>query len=112
MSERDKFLTEAMGGCWHDFREHDEYVPGMGTYLVDRCTKCKLLLRDFQPINFSTWEGFGKLWEWAQKQDWWESFVDDDMYQRGHRNWLFPVAWIHPDRFADALYKFLKARSE
>ena len=56
--------------------------------------------------NFSTWEGFGKLWEWAQKQKWWDDFwwspngigdgTQEDIY------------FVHPDRFADAVYEYLQ----
>lgn len=114
--KRDKFITEAMGECWH------EWVVVSKRYL--ECNKCgKELTRrgdgeDFvwlseYPNNFSTWQGFGKLWEWAQKQEWWVEF------------WYFATAFdhdgveiafprdaqiIHPSRFADAVYNFLEAR--
>jgi hypothetical protein len=65
---------------------------------------------DHNFTNFSTWDGFGKLFCWAKEQRWWEEFVDADMADRGHKNWLFPIGRIHPDRLANSIYKFLKER--
>ena len=89
---RDKFLTEAIGECWHS----DD--PDMHTFT----TRCRICGEAGETTNFSTWQGFGKLWEWAQNQGWWEDF------------WIYSnddngiIDFIHPDRFADALYEFLK----
>ena len=64
--------------------------------------------------NFSTWTGFGKLWSWAKEQDWWPSFkeisigVDDEFNIPD--GWPIDEEYIDPDKFADALYKFLKER--
>lgn len=113
MSERDKFLTEVMGECWH-IREGIEYYTDSGTpYHVCRCGK-KLVFHEistFYNPNFSTWIGFGKLWEWATQQDWWEKFTDLCEYNRQfHQKWAHQVLpeIIHQDKFADAVYKFLK----
>ena len=100
---RDKFLTEAMGECWHE----NIFSPGGGY-----CGKCQESHSKMRPLpnnNFSTWEGFGKLWEWAQEQEWWGNL---DFYIF-HFNEYYPdiedfQELIHPDRFADAVYKFLK----
>ena len=89
MSDRDKFLTEAMGECWHQRQRHGTYLYYKNNYI-------------------STWQGFGKLWEWAEDQKWWDEFVDKDLVSRGHKPWLFPLGWINPNNFANALYEFLK----
>jgi hypothetical protein len=81
MKERDTFLTESMLPALKDTKHI--------------------------PYKFSTWEGFGKLWEWAQKQGWWNSFIDAGGMDCS-KDRLFPVAGIHPNRFADALYELLK----
>lgn len=97
-TERNKFLTEAMGECWHEVSQRP-----YGYYLFV-CKKCGTQsTRDFS-ICFSTWEGFGKLWEWAKKQDWWSYFSVCRIGYYGGINQDF----IHPDNFADALYSFLK----
>ena len=77
--DRDQRLTEAMGKRWN------ENSP------------CKNL-------DFSTWTGFGLLWEWAKEQEWWNSFR--------HDLWYSPTGirledLIDPDRLADAVDRFL-----
>lgn len=50
--------------------------------------------------SFSNWNGFGKLWEWTEKQEWFKDFwatIKDTKQQ-----------YINPDRFANAMYEFLK----
>jgi hypothetical protein len=105
--ERDKFLTEAMGECWH------EHLVKTGTFST-LCNKC---LAHVTNNDFSTWPGFGKLWEWAQKQEWFNIFMlgkgwliwpetqSPFMVQQSYFN------LIHPDRFADVLFAFLKERN-
>ena len=63
MSERDKFLTECMGECWHMYNSRKGLV---------NCIHCQKEM----PLNndFSTWDGFGKLWEWTRKQEWFSTF--------------------------------------
>lgn len=102
---RNRFLTEAMGKCWHLIGES---ASGSGFYEC-RCGKV-FALNEYASCNdendFSTWEGFGKLWEWAQEQEWWRAFALS--FGNVHYDWLFRQDTIHPDRFADALYEFLK----
>ena len=96
---RDKFLTEAMGECWHELscRPSNNYcLKCEKSNYVDGCVN----------NNFSTWQSFGKLWEWAKGQEW----LDDFLRSKPHRAWLIPIAWVHPDNFANALYEFLKER--
>jgi hypothetical protein len=101
---RDKFLTEAMGECWH---EAGTKRVNPFTYV---CTKCGSNIKKNSYNNFSTWEGFGKLWEWAQKQKWWGTFCSwltiHKMKEVKHYSWI--EQFIHPDRFANALYEYLK----
>jgi len=118
---RDKYLTEKMGLCWHEFicqdYEDEQYVDPVTKY----CKKCKRPDYDYnlelklwspinQNINFSSWQGFGQLWEWAVRQEWWVEFVnergvlsgmgvDDAVY--------IDVCFINPDKFANALYEYL-----
>jgi len=106
--ERDKFLTEAMGGCWHVWKQ---IYSGGGSHCV-HCERYWPLFPDepqqriIQDCRISTWEGFGKLWEWAQKQEWWSVFYYLVTY--GEDANLQHI--IHPDRFAEAVYEFLKGR--
>ena len=63
------------------------------------------------PFNFSTWQCFGILWEWCQKQVWWATFRNRmycgwSTHNTGRPDELC-YALIHPDPFADAVYQFL-----
>lgn len=55
--------------------------------------------------DFETWQGFGLLFEWASRQEWWEEFACE-----GH---LDPLSlsiftrMIDPKRFAQFLWEFL-----
>jgi hypothetical protein len=86
--ERDLFLTELLGfKVHHDPVDYDRNEP-----------------RRLAPIDFSTWENFGRLFEFAEKQTWWIDFVlfctDCDSF----------YCSIKPNERADAIYKFLKRR--
>jgi hypothetical protein len=110
--ERNRFLTEAMNECWHEFLQ----VPkpfDEGTKESDICAKCG----EEKPVaynNFSTPDGFFKLWSWAQKQEWWadvvrwDFFIDEEGITNGAN--FIQEAMIDPDRFADAVYQFLKEK--
>ena len=119
--ERDKFLTETMGECWHEWAEdcHD----ACSAYTRWTCTKCgetdshadiDVRVYEVKPYqnNFYTWEGFGGLWEWSQKQKWWVNFVikvdSGDLQGNFCIDDYFPALLIHPDHFADAVYEYLK----
>ena len=91
---RDKFLTEAMGWKhWNSIGDKHYYIP---TDFVPRDPELML--------DFSTWDAFGVLWNWAQQQEWWTAFA---FKHTGHGT-FYPDGLIHPDRFADAVYNFLK----
>ena len=90
-----RILTEYLGECWH------EWVNG----LDPKCTKCGS--KDYPPVMFSTWLGFGKLWEAAQKDKEWIEFLNwaheglNEIAACDLIEWL-----IGPDRFATAWAKF------
>jgi len=92
--ERDKFLTQAMG------YRFIEVIPGFEISLER--------FPEFGKETFSEWEWFGLLWEWAQKQEWWINALE--LWDCSH-GYMISFRLIHPDRFADALYQFLKERS-
>lgn len=118
-TERDKFLTEAMGECWHDLI-WDEW---RGRYI--QCSLCDLDVEDTYDdyschyhdkynTDFSSWKGFGKLWEWAQQQDWWfdtvrwDFYVDEDGITNGAN--FIQESLVNPNAFANAVYDYLKAQ--
>ena len=104
--ERDKFLTDQMGECYHSWKDFGDW---------SECTIChcksQFFVRSLQEnlYNFSTWEGFGKLWEWSRKQEWWLTFtmrVNHDYlgHQVGEA-----IAWdiVDPNNFAAEVADFL-----
>ena len=114
-TDRDKFLTEAMGLCWHE-----EIIWNSTGY--GKCPKCQFADEDgfghivFAHTDFSTWPGFGLLWEWAQKQEWFWLFCLQQIYTENSDAPFEKIDWdrnisvglIHPDRFSGAVYAFLK----
>jgi hypothetical protein len=100
-----------MGLCWHnDWHEF---------YECDKCNDNVSI--DFphgipMQVNFSTWQGFGLLWEWSNKQEWFWLFTckqmfsenSDAPFEKCDDDGNFHKGIIHPSRFADALYEFLK----
>jgi hypothetical protein len=118
MNERDKFLTEAMGLCWHEeleeYRLHDE--------IRMRCKCGETALKGYccirssgfqQDCGFSTPDGFFKLWDWAQEQDWWtvgSPFWGGYTAYKSQGRFMIGDAFINPNHFADAVFKYLKER--
>ncbi len=105
MNERDKFLTEeVLNECWHEWGwQHD--TP-KGHY---KCILCHEIELDKNNNDFSTPEGFFKLWNAAKEKDWWMLFVTkayDKVEFWGCLSFIEEI--VHPDRFADAVYNFLK----
>ena len=119
--ERDKYLTEAFSECYsHILIEVDNVIS---------CYKCGLEFgygtlddsiyewySDTPPYDFSTWEHFGVLFRWCQRQDWWHSeFTMWLEYEEidGHKHCagsFIQESMVDPNRFADAVYDFLKER--
>lgn len=109
-TERDRFLTEAMGQCWHDWSER---FDGHTSYL--NCLKCHAYnsntIERFRPsMDFSTWSGFGILWEWGINQNWFGTFSKFHTIGSDKDNTAILQIYINPDKFADAVYNFLKER--
>jgi len=55
--------------------------------------------------DFSTPDGFFKLWDWAQKQEWFELFRNTEMMSM---HLIKGFSWVNPDKFADTVYEFLR----
>ena len=113
--ERDKLLTEVMGECWHDFQ---------GTHIVGvpfQCVKCKSTKLKRNRPTFSTPEGFFKLKDYLERINKLDPFFE--WYVAEKRKDFFGISipcqveffkkcmlilLKTPDRFADAVYEFLK----
>jgi len=116
---RAQILTEAMGGCWHDTAETKPYHDG-GTIHICKCgARDTMFEASFSSAtrspwdrlrnqnDFSTWVGFGKLWEWAKEQEWWADFMSADVDAVD-----FFEDLINPNRFADAVMNELERQTE
>ena len=122
--ERDKLLTEKLGFCWHENLPYRHEGTSVAGYF---CKDCNTL---FQGItkeyalknaekknpNFSEWNSFGKLWDFATKQKWWNDFLiqsklaykDYEQSERFMRYTSKVFSIVNPDKFADKLYDYLK----
>ena len=106
--ERNKFLTEAVGECWHD--------QALKLANATKCSKCKKswFLGDENINNdFFTWPGFGKLREfydaWTdEKRELFWRYTD---YNIPEEAWLCDHIW-HKDHTANLMYGFLKSQSQ
>ena len=61
-------------------------------------------------INFSTSEGFFKLWNYIKEKDWFDDFLIKNGWFRLDEKGNFIMVhthWVNPDKVADAVYKFL-----
>ena len=97
--ERDRFLTETMGACWH---EYDPEKPLMTYSLIAYvCDKCKNFILGSN--DFSMAEDFEKLWKWAGEQD----YLADTVLRLSKR---LGEGSVTRDGAADELYEVLKRR--
>ena len=101
-TDRDKFLTEAMGECCvHEWYKPKGYISG---HFCKKCNTYWPVKPESQSgiVNFSTWESFGKLWKWAKNKEWF-------CLMMAH-NGCGPHDIVNPDRFAAAVYEYLKEK--
>lgn len=94
--EINQYVTEnILGQCWHKWHiENRIWV----------CTKCEMIGMVNNPDYFSrgNWLWFGYLWEFCQKQEWWEDFLDVVYHATCGR----VDDWIDPPIFATKLMEW------
>ena len=98
---RDNRLTEAMGDHWYDGKK--VYRPSDGKEFTGPHERNR---------DFSTWQDFGYLWEWACEQVWWPPFIDSFYWIEASSGMEAILHHIHPDRFANAVDEYLQGRSQ
>jgi len=101
--ERDKFLTEIIGDCWHEFPKRTYPLVTIIEPQSEICLNCQKSIYITHNINFNKWEGFGKLWEWAIEQDWWPKLWRSYLSKSTYKSDI-----INPNNFADFIYNYLK----
>lgn len=95
-SERDKFLYKQMG---------IEATYLLGDYRTQLDQKARKM------NGFSSWLEFGLLWEWSKKQNWWLNYVSMTCIDYDSFETLTNLeTLINPDKFANSIYEFLKAK--
>lgn len=105
---RDKFLTEAMGGCWHELEKVRFTDAAGGGDFYYRCSKCKLseagfVKVSFSPVDFSTWEGLGKLVNFLDA-----TLSDEEIADIFYKEILDGCAHNLPGKIANAVYEKIK----
>ena len=98
-----KFLTKQLGECWHEWTE-----VKTGYYICNNCGQLGFICAN----NFFTWEGFGKLWEWSTKQEWWQGFLNKHDVSPDFRFRGFDTDLINPTNFANAIYEYPKEKAD
>ena len=98
--ERDRFLTHAMGGCWHEDGGREPVT--MFALKGHICSKCGLFYTTRN--DFSTLEDFLQLYEWARDDPRLADFVAEFRTRDLVNEKRGPGA---RKRFADGLYRML-----
>lgn len=105
---KNKILTELIGECYHDFSFYEEYESNK---CIGRVCRCGAIEGPIKQNNFSTWEGFGKLWNFIQTQSWFDHFmwkcspfIDTILALSGPsgKKWN-----INPVKFSDDVYNYV-----
>jgi hypothetical protein len=119
--EINKYLTEAMGECWHeagskrriwDARVQRDCSCGESSrweHITTDVSKYRFLQNDF-----STWTGYGKLrgfydgWGQSRRLDFWTFIMSHDLDKVYRDDWDIAIYVFHKDRLAPLMYEFLK----
>ena len=106
MTDKELYYILEPNGCWHTGDCKIMRCRGIDqtTGEVSYCT----INHDPQENNpdFTTWEGFGWLWDRCIKTDWWDEFE----YKHGDYELHMASEYIHPTRFVEAVKEFLGGR--
>lgn len=101
--ERDRFITEYMGQCWHDY----DIDKPINTYSLEAyiCKKCKGFILGNN--DFSNYEDFQRLWIWAKDQ----KDIADIVAKFDEASFKDNEAGIrYRNMFADAVYNYISAK--
>lgn len=118
--------------CWHEFenfkeRDSPEWSECFSdTPVLHVCRKCAYEYDDLEEegkdIDFSTWEGFGWLWERFAEQDWKVGFLEEKTYIlddlnrpeaiTGFMSKFGLIDTINPINFFTALKEYLKEQEK
>ena len=108
-TERDHFLTEVvLEECWHE-GTGGGYSPSH--YVCIKCNEIIATNKLPYPFNpdFSSPDGFFKLWNACKEKEWWVKFIKDYTTFADFKI-ARTLELIHPDRFADVVCWFLEEK--
>lgn len=108
--ELNNFLTETIGECAHDWETRWAKPT--------KCLKCGLEAKEpfdilYLTTRFNEWKGFGKLWEWANKQEWWHSQFEHWLicdWKNSKQYGMVKSEMVNPENFARAVADFLQKK--
>ena len=111
--DKDKFIVEALGHCWHEWVENKGHQSCNEPIMCDKCWNYP----GEGPPNpdLTTWEGFGWLWDEMVKREDWDKFKESTVAEgySGYDNCgLLRETYINPTRFRDAVYDFLQEQGD
>jgi len=105
--EINRYLTEAMGLCWHKYRP-----IGFGKY---GCWDCGYENKDKKQRDFFSPEGFFILLNWAKGENWWypefEHWKLCD-WENSKSYGMIKSYLINPEVFPIEVYNYLRGREK
>ena len=96
-----KRLHEILRLCWHEWNKSIY----QNTWICSHCG----LHTDSLPVNtdfVNTWQGFGILWEFIQKHEKWDDFLE--WVDESFCDFAISIKYINPPTFAKAVGKFFE----
>jgi hypothetical protein len=103
---RDRILTEkVIRGCWHEWPEKPTSLFQSGS---DLCKKCGGFKGMVGYIDFSSWKGFGELWEQLRQRKYWGAFWQWLTQRYSWEEWESK----NPSQRADVVLEFWKEKGE
>jgi hypothetical protein len=102
------------GECWHEWRRRQVNKPKGRSVLIE-CKKCGAILSSTSANpDFTTWGGFGWLWDRAQEKEWWTEYLDYEGFaaitydEKMVYVKRLLVILIHPEYLRDGIAEFLE----
>lgn len=115
--ERNQIIHEAKGLCWHDFSDK-RVVNGYPEQLCSKCGQSWDWNCGTDTLDYSKWEHYGPMLEWAIEQEWFDTFLNagHGLYEEGDMSvGIQPtrdmsVFYLNPLRGSTVIAEFLKER--
>jgi len=104
-ADRDRVLTEkVIRACWHEWPGNPTSVSLFGRAPCKKCGTCGYV----HFIDFSTWAGFGELWEQLKQRKHCGDFLKWLTQKCSWEEWELK----NPSQRGDAVFEFWKEKGE